>query len=49
MWKQTFPQVMDWFDRAVEIREGKFDDLEISDEELDDQGFVFDENERIWK
>lgn len=49
-WKQTLPQVMDWFDRAVELREGKYnDDPELSDAELDDGGFVWDENDKIWR
>lgn len=48
MWKQSFPQVMDWFDRATEIRTGKVDDIETNDDELDDSGFVYDKKLERW-
>lgn len=46
MWHQSFFQVMDWFDRAQEIRSGEINELDDMDEfERPDDDFVWNEKE----
>lgn len=35
LWRQSLPQVMDWFDRSMELRTGKIED-EPGEEPEDD-------------
>ncbi len=36
MWRQSMPQVMDWFDRAMELRTGNIED-DVTDDEPGDE------------
>lgn len=48
-WEQSFPQVMDWFDRAIEMRKGESEELELSDEEVKDNDFIYNKIAERWE